>query len=167
VLAEWLRRQLGDDAMLEMDTPLRRIALLDGASLRRVAAYTGLAAHKPLLQLRGTGRQLRRQAERIDTGAADFVVRRMPALSELQLNNAPLQERPIAVGRVLMKRGYRLLLGTVAGEGDALLRRVRLKLPRQACAAPPVLSQRQRDQLQELMLMCIVPERLPQWDWLF
>jgi len=166
VLSEWVRRELGSEVPA-FDTPLRRMALVDAASLRRMAAYVGLAAHKPLLQARGTGRQLRRQAERIEAGAADFIVRRVPALSELAMNTASLQERPLAVGRVVLNRGYRLLLATLAADGDALVRRVRLKLPRHACATPPVLAPRQHQQLEELMLMCIVPERLPQWDWLF
>ena len=166
MLSEWLRRELGGEVPA-FDTPLRRIALLDAASVRRIAAYTGLAAHKSLLQTRGTGRQLRRQAERIDEGAADFIVRRVPELSELKMNTASLQERPAAVGRVVINRGCRLLLATLAADGDALVRRVRLKLPRHACTTPPALSPRQHQQLEELMLMCIVPERLPQWDWLF
>jgi type III secretion protein K len=166
MVSEWVRRELGGDVPT-FDTPLRRLALVDAPSLRRMAAYIGLAAHKPLLQARGTGRQLRRQAERIEPGAADFIVRRVPALSEFAMNTASLQERPIAVGRVVLNRGYRLLLGTLAADGDALVRRVRLKLPRHACATPPALAPRQHQQLEELMLMCIVPERLPQWDWLF
>ncbi len=166
MVCEWVRRELGGD-MPTFDTPLRRMALLDASSLRRLAGYIGMAAHKPLLQMRGTGRQLRRQAERIEPGAADFIVRRVPALSELAMNTTALQERPIGLGRVVMNRGYRLLLATLNHDGDALMRRVRLKLPRHACAAPPVLAPRQHQQLEELMLMCIVPERLPQWDWLF
>jgi len=161
MVSEWVRRELGADVPT-FDTPLRRLALLDAGSLRRLAGYMGLAVHKPLLQTRSTGRQLRRQAERIEPGAADFIVRRVPALSELAMNTASLQERPLAVGHVVMNRGYRLLLATLGHDGEALVRRVRLKLPRHACAAPPVLAPRQHQQLEELMLMCIVPERLPQ-----
>jgi len=31
----------------------------------------------------------------------------------------------------------------------------------------PVLAARQKQQLRELVLACIVPERLARWDWLF
>jgi len=72
------------------------------------------------------------------------------------------------VGRVVVNRGYRLLLAALQGEGEPLLRRVQHKLPRHGAAVqPPLLAPRQREQLRELMLLCIVPERLPQWDWLF
>src|SRR5947199_333107 len=48
------------------------------------------------------------------------------------------------------------------------LRRVQRKLPRRLGALPiPPLQPRQRRQLEELMLLGIVPDRLPQWDWLF
>jgi type III secretion protein K len=166
VVSQLVQRLL-DDAPASFDTPLRRLALLDGPSLRRLAAYTGLCAHKPLLQARATGRQLRRQAARLDSDGADFVVRRMPELSELRMNLQSLQQRPISIGRVVANRGYRLLAGTLASDGDTLLRRVQLKLPRRVAATPPALTPRQVDQLRELMLMCIVPERLRRWDWLF
>jgi type III secretion protein K len=168
VLCDLLRRGIGDRLDYDVASPLRRLALLDGPSLRRVAAYTGLGAHQSLLSLRSVSRQLRRQARRIAPDAADFVARRMPPLDGLRMNPARLQERPSAVGRVVMDRGYRLLLGTLAADGEALVQRVLWKLPRRVAAlAPAPLSPHQAQQLRELMAMCIVPERLPQWDWLF
>jgi type III secretion protein K len=45
---------------------------------------------------------------------------------------------------------------------------VRRRFPRRlAVLSVPTLEPGQARQLDELMLMCIVPERLPQWDWLF
>lgn len=161
-----LRRQLGAE-LPAFDTPLRRLALLDGPALRRLAAYVGLAAHKPLLEARATARQLKRQAARLDDDGPEFVMRRIPPLPELRMNLGALQERPVSIGRVVVARGHRLLLGAIATEGDALVRRVQLKLPRHLASAPPTLNARQRAQLHELVLMCIVPERLKAWDWLF
>src|SRR6185295_10330133 len=85
VLGQLLRREAGEPDW-RFDSRMRRLALLDVASLRRLAAYTGLGAHKPLFRLRGVGAQLRRQARRFDVDGADFVMDRMPALGELRMN---------------------------------------------------------------------------------
>ena len=170
VLSDLLRRDGGAAAepRYNFDSRMSRLALVDGASLRRLAAYTGLCAHKPLLRQRGVGAQLRRQARRLDRDAADFVTDRAPLLAELRMDAAALQRRPMAAGRVLMDRGYRLLLAALAGEGDVVLQQIRRKLPRRVAAlAVPDLTERQAAQLRELVLECLIPERLPRWDWLF
>ena len=57
-LAHWLSQgELADarpDAeRYDFDAPLRRLALLDGPALRRLAAWCGFAVHRPLLRQRG------------------------------------------------------------------------------------------------------------------
>lgn len=170
VLADLLRREGGaaHEPRYRFDAPLSRLALVDGPSLRRLAAYTGLCAHKPLLRQRGLGGPLRRQARRLDADAAEFVAERMPHLSELRMSVSQLQQRPQAAGRVVLDRGYRLLLATLAGEGAGVVQRVQRKLPRRVATLDvPALTPRQTAQLQEVMLQCLIPERLPAWDWLF
>jgi type III secretion protein K len=67
-----------------------------------------------------------------------------------------------------MDRGYRLLLAALSSEGETAVQRLQRKLPRRVADLElPRLSTRQHDQLGELMLSCIVPERLARWDWLF
>ena len=172
VLANQLRRgQLPASAIADynFDARLKRVALLDAAALRRLAVYLGFCVHLPLFRLRGgAGAQIRRQARRLDADAVDFVLDRVPQLTELQMDNAALLQRPIATGRVVVDRGHRLLLAAAAAEGDVVLQRLRHKLPRRISnLGVPSLQPRQAQQLNELMLSCIVPERLPQWDWLF
>ncbi|MBT2324098.1 SctK family type III secretion system sorting platform protein [Variovorax paradoxus] len=169
VLADLLRRGRAPAGGYNFDSRLKRLALLDAASLRRLAAYLGFCAHLPLFRLRGgAGVQIRRQACRFDADAVDFVLGRVPQLTELRMDSTALEQRPIATGRVVVDRGYRLLLGAAAPEGEAMLRRLQHKLPRRISAlSVPQLEPRQARQLHELMLSCIVPERLPQWDWLF
>ena len=105
---------------------------------------------------------------RLDDDAVDFVLDRVPPLTELRFDLTALLQRPIAAGVVITQRGHRLLLGALASEGPLALQRVQRKLPRRVAALRvPQLAPRQLDQLRELMLACIVPERLPQWDWLF
>jgi type III secretion protein K len=166
-LAAWLRGSL-PALDYHFDSPRKRLLLMDGRSLRRLGLYCGLALHARWLGDRDAlGAELRRQARRIDDDAADFVRHRLPLPSAFRVDPAPLRERPIRAGRVVVDRGYRLLQAVLACEGDAVLCRAQRMLPRRAAALRPlVLQPHQLAQLDELMLMCIVPERLPQWDWL-
>jgi type III secretion protein K len=198
VLGELLRaRGIVDDAMdFQFDSQLKRLGLMDAASLRRLALYCGFAVHKPLFSLRGgLGAQVRRQARRVADDAVDFVLDRVPQLTQIRVETQGLQQRPLSAGRVMAQRGYRLLMGAVASQANAgppqvcltpsggglgtaqpwghldrpmALQRLQRKLPRRVSQLRvPPLQPRQLDQLRELMLLCIVPERLPQWDWLF
>jgi type III secretion protein K len=171
LMAQQLRRRglAEDPPSLAAETPLQRLSLIDAPSLRRLAWYCGFCAHRPLLLQRGAmAAQIRRQLARLDDGAVDFVLDRVPPLTELRFDVTALVQRPIAAGAVITQRGHRLLLGALAPEGPLALQRVQRKLPRRAASLRvPQLAPRQLDQLRELMLACIVPERLPQWDWLF
>jgi type III secretion protein K len=154
----------------DFDSRVKRLLLLDPPSLRRLAFTTSLCAHAPLLRPRrgGLALLLRRQARRLDPGALEFVLERAPELTALQMSAHPLKERPSGCGRLLVDRGYRLLLAVLAAEGEAAVQRGQRMLPRRVAALEaPALAPRQKDQLVELMLGCIVPERLAQWDWLF
>lgn len=171
VLGQLLRaRGLAGEALdLRFDSQLKRAALMDATSLRLLALYCGFAAHKPLFSLRGAlGNQARRQALRVADDAVDFVLDRVPQLTHIRVDLQRLEQQPHAAGHVMVQRGYRLLAGALLPEGPAVLQRVRLKLPQRVSQLRiPPLQPRQLEQLRELMLLCIVPERLPQWDWLF
>jgi type III secretion protein K len=171
VLGQVLRDRglAGTDLDLQFDSQLKRLQLMDARSLRLLALYSGFAAHKPLFGLRGgLGNQVRRQALRVADDAVDFVLDRVPQLTHVHVDTQRLQDQPPSAGHVMVQRGYRLLTGVLLPEGAAVLQRVRLKLPqRLSRLRVPPLQPRQLDQLRELMLLCIVPERLPQWDWLF
>ncbi len=171
VLGQVLRdRGLADEALdLQFDSQLKRLGLMDAASLRLLAIYCGFAAHKPLFGARGAlGAQVRRQARRVAGDAVDFVLDRVPLLTHVQVQTQRLQQHPHGAGRTMVQRGYRLLAGAVVLEGPAALRRLQRKLPQRVSKLRvPPLQPRQVEQLRELMLLCIVPDRLPQWDWLF
>lgn len=171
VLSELLRSRdgLGREPDYRFEARLKRLALMDGASLRRLAVLTGWCAHAgPLMQRGAVGAQLRRQARRHGDDVEVFVCERAPRLTALRMDPRTLEQRPAGAGHIVVSRGYRLLLGTAASEGAATLDRVRRKLPHRVSRLRlPSLDTAQRSQLEELMLSCIVPERLPQWDWLF
>ena len=152
------------------DSPVKRLLLLDAPALRRLAFYASLCVHAPLMRPRrnALASSLRRQARRLDEDAVDFVLERAPLATELQMSAHALKERPGACGRIVVDRGYRLLAALLADEGEPAAERLARMLPRRVAALPvPVLAVRQKQQLRELMLACIVPERLPRWDWLF
>lgn len=172
VLAQVLRRQgvLAFEPDYDFDSHVKRLLLLDPATLRRLAFYTSLCAHLPLLRARRSrlATSMRRQARRFDADATRFVLERAPQPTALQMSAEPLERHPCGSGRVLIDRGYRLLQGALASEGETAVQRLQRKLPRRAATLRvPALSRRQTDQLHELMLFCLVPERLPTWDWLF
>jgi type III secretion protein K len=152
------------------DSPVKRLLLLDPGSLRRLAFYASLCAHAPLMRPRrnALAAALRRQARRLDEDAVEFVLERAPQATELQMSAHPLEDRPAGCGRVVADRGYRLLAALLADEGEGAAHRLARMLPRRAAALPvPALEARQKQQLRELVLACIVPERLARWDWLF
>ena len=162
--------ELGDGAFDDdFDAPVKRLALLDGRSLRLLAATCGLAAHRNLFRQWGWAGPARRQARRWAPDAADFVEERVPALPLLPMNMHSAEQRPQGLGQLMLRRGHRLLMALLAAEaGPRTLARVRMKFPRRfAGETLPALSEPQRRQLEELVLSCIVPERMPEWDWLF
>lgn len=168
VLGEVLRRQGAPAPVWDFDEPARRLALLDGPGLRRLAVYCGFAVHRAAFRQRGLSRALERQARRYDTDAVPFIVDRLPHLDQFAMNLRDLEMRPSGAGHVVVERGHRLLLATVAATDDVVAGHVRRKLPKRFADRPlPPLRAAQRAQLLEVMLLCIVPERLPQWDWLF
>lgn len=167
-LARWLGEHT-PAVDLNFDTRRKRLLLLDGGSLRRLAIYASLAVHAPLLRHRSALQgPLRRLARRMDRDALRLVLDRLPVPAALKPESSRLEQRPQAAARLVVDRGYRLLQAIVATQGEAVLRRLQKKLPRRASELRlPVLKPQQLAQLDELMFMGIVPERLPQWDWLF
>lgn len=171
VLSQLLMRASADGVSndFNFDSRGKRLVLLDAGSLRCLALYCGLCAHLPLLRQRGAlSGQIRRQARRLGDDALDFVLERVPELTEIRMDAKVLKDKPAGAGHVIATRGYRLLLGLMATEGEAVLQRLQHKMPRRVSTyRVPALEARQQRQLGELVLSCIVPERLPQWDWLF
>ena len=154
---------------LNFDTPVRRLALMDPMTLRRLAVYCGVAAHGALVCERTRlGALLRRKLAALDADACDFIARRVPALTALPMATQGFAQHPHGVPRVVVERGHRLLLGLAAQGGEATLQRIRLKLPkRQALLRVPEFTPVQSRQLHEVVFLCLIPERFASWDWLF
>jgi len=146
----------------------KRLALLPADVLRRLTSMLGLWVHaKALLQPRL--QPLREMlAKRVGAEDAAFVFSRLmqvrPPRVGVELDEARATRALVSVWRA----GYAVLGGLLAGAGPAVLGRLRLKLPRRVAAAPaPPLLGSSAQRVKEVLLMCVLPERMPQWDWLF
>lgn len=170
MLGKYVRQwgKLDEHIDFNFDSPRRRLALMDGRSLRILAAYCGLCVHKPLFELVATSHDMHRLARRIHPDAARFVIGRTPALTGLVLSKRLAPNNPLALGSLVMSRGYRMLLGVLASEGSAIVRKVIRKLPRRVSALKiPSFRTAKLEQVSELIFLCLVPERMSEWDWLF
>jgi type III secretion protein K len=157
------------DLDLAFATRVERLALLESKTLRGLAFYLGAAVHRDVIQERSRlGSLLRRKLRGLDPDAAAFLRDRVPWLSAFSMAAPAFLSNRHGAARVIVERGYRLLLGLAARGGAATLDRVRLKLPRRMARLPvPELTSAQATQLDELVFLCLIPERFASWDWLF
>ena len=171
-LSAWLRstHTLPEVSECFTDAPslAERLAWIDARDLRRLSLVCGFMAHRAQFERRDIAPELWRQGRRLQPDLGDFALSRWPGSVALSMSERSLLQRPQAIGRLVVLRGYRLMLGCFAAEGDALLRRARLKFPRRAShdIVVPLTGARRAVYL-ELAHMCVIPERFPQWDWLF
>ena len=100
--------------------------------------------------------------------AVQFVMVRTPYFRAVRAKGALLKEYPEYAENKIREGGYRVLLSFLSGSSTAVFGRFRLKLPKRVAELPlPALEVEQTQQVTELMLLCIIPERLGEWDWLF
>ncbi|MGM9487402.1 type III secretion system protein [Ideonella sp. YS5] len=168
----WLRRTHAvpdaAEAATRPDSPVERLAWMDGRSLRRLALVAGFVAHRDHFETPGLALEMWRQAKRLDRGLPDFALSHWPSCPALAMSPRALVQRPRAAGRVVLRRGYQLMLGLLASEGQGLWRSTRIRFPRSvAQAGPPAMPPERRQVYEELLFMCALPERFGSWDWLF
>lgn len=168
----WLRRSHAvpdaAQAAARPDSPIERLAWMDGPSLRRLALFSGFVAHRDHFETPGLALEMWRQAKRLDRELPDFALSRWPSCPPLAMSPRALVQRPRAAGRMVVRRSYQLMLSLLATQGDGLWRSARVKFPRSvAQAAPPAMPPERRQVYEELLFMCALPERFGSWDWLF
>jgi type III secretion protein K len=146
----------------------KRLALLPADVLRRLTSMLGLWVHARALQQPSLQPLREALAKRVGAEDAAFV------FSRLMQVRPPRVGIELDIGRTtralasVWRAGYAVLGGLFARAGSAVRGRLRLKLPRRIAAAPvPPLQAGSAQRAKEALLMCILPERLPQWDWLF
>jgi type III secretion protein K len=150
------------------DSRAARLALLPPAALMRLGDALGLVLHRAWLTESGSRRVDKVIAAGFGGETLDFVLQRTPPFDAFGETLEPLKTQPKLLVDNIRQRGARLLTDFVAPAGAPVQRRMRLKLPLQLDAAPAYLmNPAQRRQVSELLFLCLIPERLPSWDWLF
>jgi type III secretion protein K len=145
-----------------------RIALLDRDALATLGAYCGLMLHRSWLRDASNWRAQSVLVDAFGHSAMPFVLERAPPFDVIGETLEPYRRAPLEAVDAIRRRGCRLLFDLVAAEHAALASRLALKFPRSLAGEPPYgLSVLHRQHLAELIFLCLIPERLAQWDWLF
>jgi type III secretion protein K len=147
----------------------KRLALLPREVFESLAQLCGLCLHKSWL----LGDEVTRGVEKaLQLGfgpeTMSFVRKETPPFDAVSETLEPMRRYPKLVVQKVKARGARLLLDFIAPAGNPVFARTRLKLPRIADVQPAYrLNDAQRSELAELLFLCLIPERLRAWDWLF
>lgn len=145
-----------------------RLALLPPDALARLAAYCGLVLHRASLEEFAGRRMQRALGEAFGADAMTFLTRRIPPFDAISESIESVRHYPELVVTRVHDRGARLLLDFLAPGGTALGERAQLKFARRVTELPPyLLNAAHRQQVGELIFLCLIPERLGEWDWLF
>lgn len=151
------------------DSREKRLALLPREAFEQLARLCGLCLHKSWL----TSGELTRGVEKalvlgFGSETIAFVRGRTPPFDAVSETLEPMRRYPKLVVQKIGARGARLLLDFIAPAGAPIFARTRLKLPRIADVQPAYqLGDAQRAEFAELLFLCLIPERLRAWDWLF
>lgn len=169
-LARVLSRRYGLDEATHFDFSREefRLALLPPAVLARLGDDCGLCLHRESLREAGGRRLQRALNDTFGEAALAFIMQRVPPFDAIAESIEPLRQYPELAAARIRERGARLVLDFLAPAGKALLDRLQLKFPFGVAAQPPyLLNGMQRQQVSELIFLCLIPERLGEWDWLF
>ncbi|CAB3714578.1 bcscK [Trinickia soli] len=147
----------------------KRLALLPRDAFGELAKLCGLCLHKSWLLSSDVTRGVEKTLQ-LHFGAQTmaFVRKETPPFDAVSETLEPMRRYPKLVVQKIGARGARLLLDFIAPAGLPVFARTRLKLPRIADVQPAYrLGDDQRSELAELLFLCLIPERLRAWDWLF
>ena len=153
----------------DFDSRDKRLALLPRDAFEELARLCGLCLHKSWLVSSDVTRGVEK-ALQLGFGPETmaFVRNETPPFDAVSETLEPMRRYPKLVVQKISARGARLLLDFIAPAGLPVYGRTRLKLPRIADVQPAYrLGDAQRAELAELLFLCLIPERLRAWDWLF
>lgn len=166
-----LQRNESGDVPADYDFGSRdkRLALLPRDAFEQLASLCGLCLHKSWLE---SGEVTRGVEKALQLGFGPetmaFARNETPPFDAVSETLEPMRRYPKLVVQKIGARGARLLLDFLAPAGLPVYARTRLKLPRLADVQPAYrLGDAQRAELAELLFLCLIPERLRAWDWLF
>jgi YOP proteins translocation protein K (YscK) len=113
----------------------------------------------------------RREVQALRTRLGDegyeFVLNTAPAL-QIAATGPAIEPRDPQWEAKALQQGASLLAAIMHAHSRAIGARAQLKLPRALCVgAPIVLSAKERALLRDVLILSVVEEVLPQWEWLF
>lgn len=153
----------------DFDGREKRLALLPRDAFEELAQLCGLCLHKSWLLSSDVTRGVEKTLQlHFGSQTMAFVRKETPPFDAVSETLEPMRRYPKLVVQKIGARGARLLLDFIAPAGLPVFARTRLKLPRIADVQPAYrLGDDQRSELAELLFLCLIPERLRAWDWLF
>jgi YOP proteins translocation protein K (YscK) len=169
-MSAWLLREVGLEADMDWDLhePQKRLWLLDGATLQRLAAELALAMHRQWLLQVIDGARLRGLADAVGEPALRFVVGELPQGSfhyqspQVRLVGAATAE--LRTG--LIEEGARTLIALLQPAWRAVRGRAQLHFERsRGLAAVPAFEPQHCKRALELICGWLIPRRFPEWAW--
>ena len=171
-LSPWMTQhfKLGDAEAMDLDDPLRRLALLDGETLQRLAPALGLLSCRDALRHTLDGAVLGRLRAACGLDELGFIAASADGLLPADLALPPVDLAGEGAGPALAACGRRLLLALAGTDQLPVIRRLRLKFPRAAGlkAAPRApAGARERAALSSWLSARLIPRIAAPWAWLF
>jgi hypothetical protein len=171
-LSCWLLEELGLKGEMdwEMSELPKRIWLLDGPALERLALEFALCMHREWLVRVIDARHLRALYEKVDREAVRFVIQEVPE-GAFHYQSAVVsfeRDAPIDVAAELKDHGARTLLALLQPAWRAVRARAGLYFDRaKALGDAPSLEPAHSRRALELICERLIPRRFPQWAWCF
>jgi type III secretion protein K len=169
LLSHWLlaRHGLQQSFCFDFSAPERRVALLPRAAFQKLASHLALVLCRSVLRTAIDKQSVDRLIQTLGIEAYEFALLRAPDM-RVTKPAMKLAADPSQLAQHLLFEGGRHLLAVFEPSAFAVRGRVALKLPREVSAsALLVFDKQERAMAQEVITACIIPEVLPQWDWLF
>jgi hypothetical protein len=171
-VSRWLLEELGLQAQMdwEMEEPQKRLWLLDGTSLARLARELALAMHRDwLVQVIDAARVRALQAI-VGGPALRFVVEEVPGGSfHYQTATVSFEaDSHRDLGTELEDHGARTLLALLPPAWRAVRGRAQLYFDRSKdLGSAPPLEPAHCERALELICDWLIPRRFPEWAWCF
>jgi len=171
-LSCWLLEELGLQGEMdwEMSELPKRIWLLEGPALERLALEVALCMHREWLVRIIDARHLRALNEKVDREAVRFAIQEVPE-GAFHYKSALVsfeRDAPLDLAAELKDHGARTLLALLLPAWRAVRARAELYFDRtKALGEVPPLEPAQSRRALELICDRLIPRRFPQWAWCF
>lgn len=161
------RLGLADEVVLDFGARMRRVALVDGATLLRALRLVGIAANRSWLQKVIDRATVAKLHESVGADAYEFGLQRAPFLG---FPSGPLFEEapdPADYAGHFDRCGIAIAAAGLDGAPAGLIERLRLKLPAGVRFGADRVTLRHQPEAPERMLSRVITEIEPRWAKLF